>query len=112
MDEYLPEIHQEMIMIIQKENLGSVTNYNHILGTQMQKILERRQRNELVRDINDQVQSEEAGAQNTSESSDMQCVTTQQSTSKASAIPPPENVPHVETPTLNLMLSAQGACVR
>ena len=43
MDSHLPEIHCCMIQAVQEEGLGSVANYNHILVTQLQKVLDERQ---------------------------------------------------------------------
>ena len=43
MDSHLPQIHSIMVQSVQDEGLGSVSNYNHILATQMQNILDERQ---------------------------------------------------------------------
>ena len=56
MDSHLPQIHSIMVQSVQDEGLGSVSNYNHILATQMQKILDERQalgRQMSSRSVND-----------------------------------------------------------
>ena len=40
---HLPVIHQIMCKAIRDEQLGSVENYNHILGTQLQEVLQQRE---------------------------------------------------------------------
>ena len=43
MTDHLPVIHKIMCKAVRDEQLGSVENYNHILGTQLQEVLQQRE---------------------------------------------------------------------
>ena len=43
MTDHLPVIHEIMCKAVSDEQLGSVANYNHILGTQLQEVLQQRE---------------------------------------------------------------------
>lgn len=58
-DSHLPEIHRIMILSLEKENLSSVSEYNHILDVHLRKALDKRQAKEAVVGLNNSLDTSE-----------------------------------------------------